>query len=759
MVLTSARRTPITRRAGVTGPYRPRMASPSRGLRATALIATAVVVTATAALAVPERGPGRPVGRAVPQVAPELAITADGEISDIERLGDRIYVRGSFSKIGPFVGSGMPLDPVSGERIAAPLVDGQISVAVPDGSGGWYVGGDFEQIGDVRTRGLARLDAGGNADPGFAHRVTGLVSAMALHDGTLWIGGDFTKVDGYERHGLAAVSTSTGDVTAFAAPQQMRVTELTHAEAAGGRPARLYVGTDRVVALDPQTGAVDGRFSSGLRGDVRALLVEGGRVYVGGAGLAALDADTGDVDATFGAPAERFPSGTDGTVHTLLASGGRLYAGGDFSSLGGSAGFVVSLDPDTGEADDGFAPLAAQLGNSYGDRGVFDLAMAGDDLWAGGAFQLMVGESALNLVALDPVTGDRRDVPTPVFDHAVNAVDASGDGLYVGGQFYMLDPHHAPGFAALDAETLLPIRSFNPRRHRFGSMLAGNDVIYTATTHFEGYGRGPGKPYYSWPERIRAVDPETGASLAHLTLDRVKNLSGVTTLGDELYVGQRLENDKRFPRTRISVYSQATGDLVRRFRLPHPGYVAELSSVDGNLLAVGSFRRWRENGQPAHLAAMEVDPLDGRLRSGFDLHTHGPIYEVEQHGGDLYVAGMFDSVNTGTKEVDRNGLAAFDRSDGGYATLVRQFTPPRTLKGSYYTRLVGLGDSIVVMAWRKTFLDASTGSKLPDPTGGYGTTIDAIAPDPAGLVYSATIPVPIAGSGRYYLSFISRATG
>ncbi len=584
------------------------MAIPPRTLRATALLATGLLVATTTAAIAAGTDQGAAVGRAVPKVAPELAITADGEISDVLRMGDRIYVRGDFSTIGPYAGSGMPLDPSSGERVPAPLVDGQISVAVSDGDGGWYVGGDFEQIGDLRTHGLAHLDPDGVPDPDFTLNLDGPVYALDLHDGTLWFGGDFSRVDGTIRHRLAAVSTETGELTAFEASQNRWVTELVHAEAAGDTPARVYVGTDRVEALDPVTGAVDDSFSSDLRGNVRALLVEGDRVYVGGAGLTALDADSGDVDTAFGQADERFPDGTDGIVHTLLSSGGRLYAGGDFSSLGGSAGFVVSLDPATGEADTGFAPLAAQLGSSYGDRGVFDLTMVGEDLWAGGAFQLMVGEPAVNLVALDPVSGDRRDLVTPAFDHAVNAVDVSGDGVYVGGQFYMLDPVHAPGFAALDAETLLPIGSFDARRSRFGSMVAGDDVIYVGTTNFEGYDTGPGAPYWSWRERIRAVDPETGATLVGLSRSRVENMSGMTTLDGNLYVGQRLGNKKRFPRTRISVYSQTSGELLRRFPLPHPGYVAELNTVDGSLLAVGSFRRWRDSGQPAHLAAMERQP-------------------------------------------------------------------------------------------------------------------------------------------------------
>src|SRR5690606_5417751 len=117
-------------------------------------------------------------------------------------------------------------------------------------------------------------------------------------------------------------------------------------------------------------------------------------------------------------------------------------------------------------------------------------------------------------------------------------------------------------------------------------------------------------------------------------------------------------------------------------------------------------------------AVMEVNPRNGRLRGRFDLHTHGPVYEVERRGRVLYVAGMFDSVNTGTREVDRKGLAAFKRSGTGHPSLVRRFTPPRTVRGSYQTRLVGLSDSVVIRAWRTIFLDRASGDRLPDPTDG-----------------------------------------
>jgi hypothetical protein len=678
------------------------------------------------------------------------------------RLGDRILVRGWFDKIGPYSGSGMPVDPDTGERVAAPLADGQISVSVPDGAGGWYVAGDFRSIGDVRTHGLAHLGPDGTPDPTFTHRVNGLVSALAYADGTLWFGGIFDRVDGTPRQHLAAISTSTGDLTAFSAPQGLVVTELAYAAASGERPARVYVGTDRVVALDPTTGATDPSFTSDLRGNVRALLVDGDRVLVGGHGLVALDADTGAVDTGFGIAEERFPATMDGTVHTLLREGETLYAGGDFASLGGVSGPLVALDATDGLGEPAFAPSISDLTYASSDRGVFDLTLAGGRLWVGGSFARVDGTPAGNLVALDPATGARAALPVPVLDNGVNAVDASDGGLYVGGQFFMTDAVRAHGFAALDAETLLPIPSFTPRRNRYASdMVAGQDVVYLAPTHFEGYGRftedGRTLWYWSMTDRIRAVDAVTGTARPELGL-RVRDLCGVATIGDELYVAQRLRNDQKFPRTRISVYSQGTGKLARRFRLPLRGYVSELSSIDGQLLAAGSFRRFREDGQPAHLAVIEVSPRDGELSQQFDLHTHGPVGDVEVQGNDIYVAGLYDRVQDGTRRVDLPGLARFDRSPTGFAELVRRFQPPKRLDRVGIPEVTGLGDALLLHTYGSWFLDADLGARLPDPTGGFGPQVDDAVPDAGGLVYSAHNYVSLTGNDFYDLGFVARAT-
>src|SRR4029453_13430408 len=56
---------------------------------------------------------------------------------------------------------GVILDAKSGRAVAAFRVDNPIRAAIPDGSGGWYIGGGFVHVNGVLRKRLAHIDAGG----------------------------------------------------------------------------------------------------------------------------------------------------------------------------------------------------------------------------------------------------------------------------------------------------------------------------------------------------------------------------------------------------------------------------------------------------------------------------------------------------------------------------------------------------------------------------------------------------------------------
>jgi len=88
--------------------------------------------------------------------------TTNGDVNSVFAAGGRIYLGGDFDQVGPDTGSGVGLDAATGARPAVfPQVNGPVLAAVPDGSGGWYIGGLFTRVGDKSRQNAARILADG----------------------------------------------------------------------------------------------------------------------------------------------------------------------------------------------------------------------------------------------------------------------------------------------------------------------------------------------------------------------------------------------------------------------------------------------------------------------------------------------------------------------------------------------------------------------------------------------------------------------
>ena len=61
---------------------------------------------------------------------------------------NRVILGGNFTQVGSCMGSGVPVDSSTGLAVSGfnrdSMIEGaSVSAAIPDGSGGWYVGGNF----------------------------------------------------------------------------------------------------------------------------------------------------------------------------------------------------------------------------------------------------------------------------------------------------------------------------------------------------------------------------------------------------------------------------------------------------------------------------------------------------------------------------------------------------------------------------------------------------------------------------------------
>ncbi|MBN1296224.1 hypothetical protein JXA80_05550, partial [bacterium] len=164
--------------------------------------------------------------------------STDGAVFDMVRHGDVLYVGGDFDNVGQAVGHAAPFDAVTGQlQPAFPKVTGgSVYAFEPDGAGGWFLGGEFTDIGGLPRAGIAHLLSDYSVDAAWNPGANGTVYALLLHNNVLYLGGAFTLTAGQNRQYLAALDPVTGAVTGWNPGADSYI----HCLAAGG--SAVYAG-------------------------------------------------------------------------------------------------------------------------------------------------------------------------------------------------------------------------------------------------------------------------------------------------------------------------------------------------------------------------------------------------------------------------------------------------------------------------------------------------------------------------------------
>lgn len=152
----------------------------------------------------------------LPQTS-STAIVVDGAVNAVVTTGSTVVLGGSFTHAGSYTG-GFAAAPVGGGTPASrPAINGAADAVVPDGSGGWYVGGSFTRVGTASIANLAHLTSSGSVDTSWNPAPSAQVNALALSSNgqTLYGGGAFTTIGGTTCNELAALTASSGAVTAW----------------------------------------------------------------------------------------------------------------------------------------------------------------------------------------------------------------------------------------------------------------------------------------------------------------------------------------------------------------------------------------------------------------------------------------------------------------------------------------------------------------------------------------------------------------
>jgi len=276
---------------------------------------------------------------------------ADGTVLAVAAApGGRIYLGGEFNRINQVARRGLARLNEDGtlDDAFTTTTDDAVRAFAVQANGMVLLGGDFTTIGGLPLARVARLTADGQVDSTFAPSggANGTVFAVASQpDGKVVIAGDFSTVNGQNRGGVARLQADGSLDPGFAPTPDGPVRSLALqsdgkmviAGAFGNVGATPRAGVAR---LNPD-GSLDTSFilGAGANDLVRSVAVSpGGRIVVGGDftlfngqvlnRFARLNSD-GTVDPTFD-----MGSGANGPVHAVVAQADTATViGGEFTRV------------------------------------------------------------------------------------------------------------------------------------------------------------------------------------------------------------------------------------------------------------------------------------------------------------------------------------------------------------------------------------------------------------------------------------------
>ena len=592
-------------------------------------------------------------------------------VYDIEQRNDTIFIAGQFYEVGEESKFSIVYDPETQEALdKGPVTNNNVTAAVPDGNGGWFIAGRFSSVKDsARTR-IAQIDQNGNPTAWNASVIRTLgvtrIRSLHLHEGYLYVGGYFNEVNGEFRNNAAKLDASTGDLMPWSPDPNDDVWEIgiyNDSLLLGGGFTEIDEVTDKrfLALVDQEGGNVSDYFDVNLNATVCSFIINNEFIHLVG-DFSVIGGTNSNLFATINTASQSLITVAEsslltGIVYDLELRGDTAFLAGSFSEVADNTGVahLAAMDWTTGELLD----WSPQL-----DASTAELTIVENTLYVGGSFNSIddISRDALAGFVLNTLELTSDALTSELSISSCSVLESQNSELLFGTSSSALEATVRRGFAAFDLfgaafDLSIPFTeapTFNKRYVRDIEIIG--DKVY-AGGNFNGDNIG-GAQYFASASLLTG-EPD----LPLVTLNQRVEILARDEQTDKLYF--------------VGIFSEVNGN--------GPGSVGRL---DLNTNTIDPWSVTIEDPGGMRIEAIEIsddyiffggniNTINGEVRNNigaifksngevaeFNPDTDRDVYGILAEEGTLTYGGLFQNGIVESVIIDQPTLAVIDRTTG-----------------------------------------------------------------------------------------------
>lgn len=562
-------------------------------------------------------------------------------------VGDTLYVGGAFSSWG----SGSQQAIAALNRYTGELNQNfytgtfdQYVYSITSFGNSLFIGGGFQNVAGNLRPGIAKLSASsGGVDSSFTSQLNSGGTAYDLllgtdHQGSpvLFVAGDFTttrtNAAAYYPDGTLTpwAPNPTGSVEAIQQYENTIYLGGNFTSVQGAPTANYLVGVDNNTGL-----AVHNNFA--LNQPVTSLQILGNQMYALGAFTEAKGI-VRNYAAAFELPSGNLTNWNPSLLETVSNPGGAVIAYGNdvalaFNKYGVNLqtkmNFLV-LDDASGTPIDGTPEF---------DYGIVTMHLKGDRLYLGGRFETINGNPRYGFAALDlpHYTLNPTNFELAGASIEIRAITSGNGQIFFGGTSMTAVKGQTRNAVAAISEETLALTNWNPNLVGSAtSLLFVGDAVYIGGLYSSLNGNNTITNY-------RAVDTVAGTAISLPSTANYpqSDVSAQTLYEDKIFLGGIFTSISGLGTfNNIATFDLATKSYINPNPVYANGFVQAFTpSPDGRILVAGSFTGLNGSTNSSYLAAFQANTYDVL---SWAPNPDNSAYTSLYHNGRWYVGGEFN---------------------------------------------------------------------------------------------------------------------